>query len=62
MSGWWATLYCSARIVGEQFRMPDAHIGFQLWGLTRGQWLSIAMLAVAVAWLGFAYSRKVEKI
>jgi phosphatidylglycerol:prolipoprotein diacylglycerol transferase len=62
LSGWFATLYCSARIVGEQFRMPDAHIGFQLWGLTRGQWLSIGMLLVALAWLGYTYSRKVEKI
>jgi phosphatidylglycerol:prolipoprotein diacylglycerol transferase len=62
VSGWFATLYCSARIVGEQFRMPDAHIGFELWGLTRGQWLSVAMLLVALAWLGYAYSRKVEKI
>lgn len=62
VSGWFATLYCSARIIGEQYRMPDAHIGFQLWGLTRGQWLSIAMLLVAMMWLGYAYYRKSEKI
>ncbi len=43
------TLYCVARTVGEHYRMPDVGIGFQLWGLTRGQWLSIGMLAVAGA-------------
>jgi len=59
---WFGTLYCGARIIGEQFRMPDAHIGFQLWGLTRGQWLSIAMLLTAVALLIWAYRRPVEKI
>ena len=37
-------LYAVARIVGEHFRMPDAHIGFQWLGLTRGQWLSIGMV------------------
>lgn len=62
VSGWFATLYCSARIIGEQYRMPDAHIGFQWLGLTRGQWLSVAMLLVALAWLGYAYTRKTEKI
>ncbi|WP_413584899.1 prolipoprotein diacylglyceryl transferase [Bdellovibrio sp. HCB274] len=39
-------LYALVRIADEHFRMPDAQIGFQWLGLTRGQWLSIAMLAV----------------
>ena len=39
-------LYPLARIFGEQFRLPDPHIGFELFGLTRGQWLSIAMFVV----------------
>lgn len=43
--------YAIARIVGEQFRMPDAHIGYQWLDLTRGQWLSIAMLAVGLVLL-----------
>lgn len=59
---WFGTLYCAARIIGEQFRMPDAHIGFQWLGLTRGQWLSIAMLMVAAMLLLWAYRRKVDKI
>ncbi len=62
MSAWFGTLYCGARIIGEQFRMPDAHIGFQWLGLTRGQWLSIAMMLTAIGYLMYAYRRKVEKI
>lgn len=46
IAGWFFVLYSIVRIIGEQFRMPDAHIGFQLFGLTRGQWLSIVMLAL----------------
>jgi phosphatidylglycerol:prolipoprotein diacylglycerol transferase len=55
-------LYCAARIFGEQFRMPDVGIGFQLWGLTRGQWLSIAMLAVGLAFLFWARRRNAPKM
>ncbi len=62
VSGWFGVLYCVARIIGEQFRLPDAHIGFQWLGLTRGQWLSIAFLGFAVSYLVVAYRRNVEKI
>ncbi|MAV92303.1 MAG: prolipoprotein diacylglyceryl transferase [Bdellovibrionaceae bacterium] len=62
VSGWFGALYCVARIIGEQFRLPDAHIGYQLFGLTRGQWLSIAMLVVAVGYLVYAYRRTGPKI
>ncbi|MGZ3775323.1 MAG: prolipoprotein diacylglyceryl transferase [Pseudobdellovibrionaceae bacterium] len=41
-------LYALVRIVDEHFRMPDAHIGFQAFGLTRGQWLSIAMFVAGL--------------
>ena len=49
IAGWFGALYCGARIIGEQYRLPDAQIGYQLFGLTRGQWISIGMLAVAIA-------------
>jgi phosphatidylglycerol:prolipoprotein diacylglycerol transferase len=62
IGGWFGVLYCTARIIGEQFRMPDVQIGFQLWGLTRGQWLSIGLLAVAIIWLIVCYRRPVAKI
>ena len=37
--------YSLARIVCEQFRMPDEHIGYQVFGTTRGQLLTLAMVA-----------------
>jgi len=62
MAGWFGTLYCAARIIGEQFRLPDAHIGYQWLGLTRGQWLSVGLLLVAVSWLIYAYRRPAERL
>lgn len=40
--------YAIMRIVGEEFRMPDFQIGYQWLGLTRGQWLSVAMFLIGV--------------
>lgn len=51
-------LYSIVRIIGEQFRMPDAQIGFQALGLTRGQWLSIAMLLIGLVCLTWCMRRK----
>lgn len=42
--------YSIARIIGELFRQPDAHLGFLFAGATMGQLLSLPMLA-AGAWL-----------
>jgi len=42
--------------------MPDAHIGYQLLGLTRGQWLSIVMLVVSLSFLVYVLKRKVEDL
>lgn len=44
-------LYCIARVIGEQYRMPDAAIGFDLFGLTRGQWISLGMILTAAVLL-----------
>jgi phosphatidylglycerol:prolipoprotein diacylglycerol transferase len=41
-------IYPIGRFIGEHYRMPDAHIGFQALGLTRGQWLSVAMLVISI--------------
>ncbi|MCK6598249.1 MAG: prolipoprotein diacylglyceryl transferase [Bdellovibrionaceae bacterium] len=49
-------MYSIVRVVDEFFRMPDAHIGYQLFDLTRGQWLSIAMAVIALA-LGIVWQR-----
>lgn len=40
-------LYACSRVFNEYFRMPDAHIGLTL-GLSRGQWLSFAMLGIGL--------------
>jgi phosphatidylglycerol:prolipoprotein diacylglycerol transferase len=47
--------YAILRIIGEQFRQPDADIGFWFGHITQGQLLSALMLAVTafLAWLQF---------
>ncbi|WP_111398388.1 prolipoprotein diacylglyceryl transferase [Humitalea rosea] len=42
--------YGVARLIGEHFRQPDAHLGFLTFGLTMGQILSLPMLLVG-GWL-----------
>ncbi|HEV7266091.1 MAG TPA: prolipoprotein diacylglyceryl transferase [Falsiroseomonas sp.] len=42
--------YGVARLIGELFRQPDAHLGFLIGGVTMGQLLSLPMIAVG-AWL-----------
>ena len=62
IGGLFLTLYALVRIIGEQFRLPDAHLGFQLLGLTRGQWLSVAMLVASASVFLYAVKRPAEKI
>lgn len=49
--------YGLARIAGEQFRMPDAHIGFLWGGLTMGIALSAPMVVVGFAVVAVALRR-----
>ena len=49
-SGAFLAGYGVARIVGEFFRQPDAHLGFLFAGATMGQLLSVPMVLVG-AWL-----------
>nr|BFD58811.1 prolipoprotein diacylglyceryl transferase [Bdellovibrio sp. CKG001] len=49
-------IYAVVRVVDEHFRMPDAHIGFQALGLTRGQWLSLVMFVVGLIMM-FVWTR-----
>ena len=62
IAGIFGVVYCTVRIIGEQFRLPDLHIGFELFGLTRGQWLSIAFLIGSVSLLIYWSRRPVPKI
>lgn len=57
ISGWFCVLYGLLRIGGEHYRMPDAHIGFQWLGMTRGQWLSVGLLIGGMALLA-AFGRR----
>ncbi|WP_431301875.1 prolipoprotein diacylglyceryl transferase [Sediminicoccus sp. BL-A-41-H5] len=46
--------YGAARLVGEMFREPDAHLGFLLAGVTMGQLLSLPMVVAGgyLIWRG----------
>ncbi len=61
-SGWiagiWGISYFVMRIVGEQFREPDAYIGTDLLGLTRGQWLSVLGLVAVGSYVFFLYKNR----
>lgn len=49
--------YAAARILSEQFRMPDPQIGFLFFGMTMGQLLSFGMVLAA----GFLWFYRNEK-
>ena len=54
--------YGLARIGVEFFREPDAHIGFDVLGwMTRGQLLSLPMIAIGAAIMIWAYRRDAKK-
>jgi phosphatidylglycerol:prolipoprotein diacylglycerol transferase len=43
-----AMVYALSRILNEQFREPDIQIGYELLGLTRGQWISVGLFFTGV--------------
>lgn len=49
--------YGAARIVGEQFRMPDPQLGFLFGPLTMGMLLSIPMVVIGAAFIVAALRR-----
>ncbi len=49
--------YGIARAMIELFRQPDAHIGFMIGGLTRGQLLSLPMILVGLFFLWRSIAR-----
>lgn len=54
--------YALARIAGEQFRLPDAQIGYEALGLTRGQWLSIGLFLASIAVLIWVSRRNTKPL
>jgi len=55
--GLFAVGYAVARIIGEFFREPDAHLGFFWGGLTMGMLLSLPLMLAGFAFIGFALAR-----
>ncbi len=55
--GWLSAMflicYGGLRFFSEFFREPDAHLGLLLFGLSRGQWLSLPMIALGAGLLVF---------
>lgn len=60
IAGVWGAGYFIMRLIGEVFREPDAHIGFDLLGLTRGQWLSVFSLAGVGVYFYLLHRRRKE--
>ena len=54
--------YSVVRVIGEQFRLPDHGIGFDALGLTRGQWLSVAMFVACLVYLYFVNKSQAKPI
>ena len=54
----WAVSYLSFRLFTEFYRQPDSHIGFQLFELTRGQWLSVFLYLIVLFYGYFVYQQK----
>lgn len=54
----WASSYLFFRVFTEFYRQPDSHIGFQLFNLTRGQWLSFFLYFIVMAYGYLFYIQK----
>ncbi|QDU35378.1 Prolipoprotein diacylglyceryl transferase [Poriferisphaera corsica] len=54
--------YAIFRILAEFYRNPDVQIGYEAFGLTRGQWLSVPVIAVGIVGILWAKSRNVEAL
>ena len=54
--------YALFRLIVEQYREPDAQLGFLWLGLTMGQWLSLPIVAVGIWLIVRLFIKKDEKI
>ncbi|MCC6676244.1 MAG: prolipoprotein diacylglyceryl transferase [Phycisphaerales bacterium] len=60
---WFMMTYGVLRVITEFWRLPDAHLAAQrVLGLSRGQWLSVAMFVVGAVGLVIVQRRPVEPI
>lgn len=58
VSGLFAAGYGCARFVTEYFRTPDYEVDVAGWTISAGQMLSLPMVALGIALLAIAYTRK----
>lgn len=62
VGGLFLVLYASFRSIIENFREPDADIGFDFFGvITRGQLLSAPMFILGIGLLGYGYYQERKK-
>jgi prolipoprotein diacylglyceryltransferase len=60
---WYLNVYGLGRIATEFWRLPDAHLAHErLMGLSRGQWLSAAMVGIGAVLLPILARRDSEKL
>ncbi len=57
VAGLFLSGYGMGRFIVEFYREPDIYIGYQLFSLTRGQWLCIPVLLAGLILLWWAYGR-----
>ncbi|MEM9416573.1 MAG: prolipoprotein diacylglyceryl transferase [Planctomycetota bacterium] len=64
VGGAFGITYALMRVLNEFFRMPDAHlmVDGQLPAITRGQWLSVALLLAGVALVVVSLRQKRDKL
>lgn len=62
ISGVFLAGYGIARIIGELFRQPDAHLGFLASGLTMGQLLSLPMVLAGLLLILWAWRREARRV
>ena len=53
-------VYGASRTAVELIRLPDAHIGYLIYGTTMGQWLSFPMVAVGLVWIAWIAARELR--
>ncbi|CAN5869846.1 hypothetical protein BH11PLA1_BH11PLA1_15280 [soil metagenome] len=64
IAAWWLMIYGVLRILTELWRLPDPQFGaaMRIAGLSRGQWLSVAMIAGGALVLWLAHTARGPRI
>lgn len=62
VSGLFLCAYGLFRFVAEFTREPDEFLGVLSLGLTMGQWLSLPMIAIGIAMIHWAYSKRQAEV